>query len=37
MSKMERYILVDYIIKSNNIVNINILLYKKDNKIMENI
>lgn len=31
---MERYILVEYIINSNNIVNINILLYKNDNKFM---
>ena len=31
---MERYILVEYIINSNNIVNINILLYKSNNKFM---
>ena len=31
---MERYILVEYIINSNNIVNINILLYKNNNKFM---
>lgn len=32
---MERYILVEYILISNNTVNINILLYKYNNKIME--